>query len=329
MAAAAEPPPLPELPIEILNEHNYRTVQRYGVVFHPYIRRVKYGPYVITHFEDSRGRGGVTRYYHLILEDYLFDEHNNPVPIRDLLKNRRMHTAQYLIAWTPDTEHGQVDPLYPIIEAPEGKFRPGVRVTGHFLVPDHLMKVIEGPFRGRNDEGHPTIFYICRPEDPRYRAHILVKEENQLREHTPNLEARMKYSSRLHRQANRILNVKNIIAGKLSTVEGQHVVEAASGAASVGQASVSPFLGARGTAKGTVKTTKQYPENIMKRIANFAYGNTKHINEIRRKAELYGGPIAHELPPLQKRRSSQKRRSTLKGGGKKRRTQRHRRLSAT
>lgn len=320
MAAAAGPPPLPQLPIEVLNEGNYRTVQRYGVIYHPYIRYVLSGPFVITRIDANPGGGG--RLFHIIEDFKLFDQHNNPIPIADLEEGTDERMASELTAWTPDTQLGKSDPLYPIIEAPEGKFRPGVRVIGKLnypWMPDEPMKVIKGPFRGRNRQGHPTIFYICKSENPKI-TYSVVKEENELRENPVNLEARMKISSELHRQANRLPILKNIISEKLSTIRVPRVVEAASGAASVGQASVSPFFGARGTARGTVENIKQYPENIMRRIANFAYGSNEYTNATRQAAELYGGPIAYGLP-LKRRGGTLKRRS------KKRRTQRHRRLN--
>jgi hypothetical protein len=266
------PPPLPPMPpIEIATDENRATVRRYGVIMHPYVRKIVGGPYIIERDPE---------YEHMNILYHLgnFLRLKSEVDGKTAPFNRKQ-----LIEWTEDTHVGNYDPNYQPIGV-EGKFYPGLRVQKEdFGIPIYGT-VSEGPYlslyyrSAGNQIGVPISAYVCRWDD----GSLTVEEEWQISENINDHLERLTHASELIGLANRLPYMKRELANNLTTVRV-------------------PIKETRrnmrkrwfnSAATGTIlppKTRKMnIPKNATKKIAEYLLGNNNYPTQLRKNANIIG-----------------------------------------
>lgn len=269
-----EPPPLPPLvsipeDINLVTDEDRAAEPRYGVLLDPYVRQIISGPYFLVYIT-----GGTDSKCYLSKSGSGDDS---------IIVPRRFVTE-----WVDNTSIGGYDQRYPPIPI-DGKFKPGIHCIADMGYGYTLDVVInEGPYLGRDDDGRPAIFYVCKEE---YREPTGIKkwlcisnrcvyktmiiEETFLSEAPAHRNARMKHAANLTLQADIIQN--------LVTVAAKYMEK------------------------------KGLPQDIGRHIGEFVHGDQKYVEIMRRTAASVGGNKPTTIARIH----------TIRGG---RRTKRQRRL---
>ncbi len=251
----------------------------------PYIRKINGGPYYIVDIDEHGtvmlhkvnevdGVHGIDpdEYWTASDPDKLIEW---PADLEGVEIDYRDHDAIIQL--------GAFDPDYPPVPI-EGKWHPGmkarVRIENNWY--DSIIK--DGPYLVKKHDGTPAVGYLFQSSKNAFSMYLPCYED-QIEEYPENRANRLAKAARLNEKVAARLGAKAAIEDKLGNVLVP-VSEEVPGAGAGGLG----FMGAQVGLKGKVSVKKEMklPQNVTRKIANYAFGFTTNLE--RDAASLRAGP---------------------------------------